>query len=32
MYDSDMAVYLEKGNPDVEKNMAQMKKWAMEGK
>jgi arylsulfatase A-like enzyme len=32
MYDSDMAVYLEKRNPNVEKNMALMKKWAMEGK
>jgi arylsulfatase A-like enzyme len=32
MYDSDMAVYLEKGNPTVEKNIAVMKKWAMEGK
>jgi arylsulfatase A-like enzyme len=32
MYDSDMAVYLEKGNPNVEKNIALMKKWAMEGK
>jgi CRISPR/Cas system CMR subunit Cmr4 (Cas7 group RAMP superfamily) len=32
MYDSDMAVYLEKANPEVEKNIALMKKWAKEGK
>jgi arylsulfatase A-like enzyme len=32
MYDSDMAVYLGEGNPIVEKNIALMKKWAMEGK
>lgn len=32
MYDSDMAVYLEKANPEVEKNIAIMKKWAKEGK
>lgn len=32
MYDSDMAVYLEKANPEVERNIAQMKKWAKEGK
>jgi len=32
MYDSDMAVYLGKGNPTVEKNIALMKKWAREGK
>jgi arylsulfatase A-like enzyme len=32
MYDSDMVVYLEKANPEVEKNIAQMKKWAKEGK
>ncbi len=32
MYDSDMKVYLGKGNPQVEKNIAQMKKWAAEGK
>ena len=31
-YDSDMASYLGKGNPEVEKNIAQMKKWAKEGK
>ena len=28
MYDSDMAEYLGKGNPAVEKNIALMKKWA----
>lgn len=32
MYDSDMAVYVGKGNPAVEKNIALMKKWAAEGK
>jgi arylsulfatase A-like enzyme len=32
MYDSDMAVYLGKGNPVVEKNIALMKQWAAEGK
>ncbi len=32
MYDSDMAVYLEKANPEVERNIALMKKWAKEGK
>ncbi|MSU26323.1 MAG: sulfatase [Pedosphaera sp.] len=32
MYDSDMAEYLGKGNPVVEKNIALMKKWATEGK
>jgi arylsulfatase A-like enzyme len=32
MYDSDMAVYLEKANPEVERNIALMKKWAREGK
>ncbi len=32
MYDSDMAVYLEKANAEVERNIAQMKKWAKEGK
>jgi arylsulfatase A-like enzyme len=31
-YDSDMANYLGKGNPAVEKNIAQMKAWAKEGK
>jgi arylsulfatase A-like enzyme len=31
-YDSDMAEYLGKGNPVVEKNIAQMKAWAKEGK
>jgi len=32
VYDSDMAVYLGRGNPIVEKNIALMKKWALEGK
>ena len=32
MYDSDMAVYIGRGNPDVEKNIALMKQWAAEGK
>jgi len=32
MYDSDMAVYLKKKNPQVEKNIALMKRWAKEGK
>lgn len=32
MYDSDMKVYLGKGNPEVEKNIALMKQWANEGK
>lgn len=31
-YDSDMADYLGKGNPVVEKNIAQMKAWAKAGK
>jgi hypothetical protein len=31
-YDSDMAAYLGKGNPEVEKNIGLMKKWAKEGK
>jgi arylsulfatase A-like enzyme len=32
MYDSDMAVYVGRGNPIVEKNIRQMKLWAAEGK
>jgi arylsulfatase A-like enzyme len=32
MYDSDMAEYLKKKNPEVAKNMALMKQWAKEGK
>lgn len=32
MYDSDMAEYLKKKNPEVERNIALMKKWAKEGK
>jgi len=32
MYDSDMKVYLGRGNPEVEKNIALMKQWANEGK
>lgn len=31
-YDSDMAEYLGRGNPEVEKNIATMKQWAAEGK
>ncbi len=31
-YDSDMKVYLGRGNPEVEKNIATMKQWAKEGK
>jgi len=31
-YDSDMAVYVGKGNAQVEKNIARMKQWAKEGK
>lgn len=32
MYDSDMAEYLKKENPEVVKNIALMKQWAKEGK
>ena len=32
MYDSEMAVYLQKPNPVVEKNIKLMKQWAKEGK
>jgi len=32
MYDSDMKPYVGKGNPEVERNISQMKKWASEGK
>jgi arylsulfatase A-like enzyme len=32
MYDSDMKPYVGKGSPEVERNIAQMKKWASEGK
>ena len=32
MYDSDMAAYLGKGNPAIEKNIALMKQWAKEKK
>jgi arylsulfatase A-like enzyme len=32
MYDSDMGEYLSKGNPQVEQNIALMKRWAAEGK
>jgi arylsulfatase A-like enzyme len=32
MYDSDMKVYVGKGNPQVEENIALMKQWAREGK
>jgi arylsulfatase A-like enzyme len=31
-YDSDMKVYLGRGNPEVERNIALMKQWAAEGK
>ncbi|MSR43731.1 MAG: hypothetical protein EXS19_06825 [Pedosphaera sp.] len=31
-YDSDIAAYLGKGNPEVEKNIILMKQWAKEGK
>jgi len=31
-YDSDMAAYIGKGNPEVEKNIGIMKQWAKEGK
>ena len=31
-YDSDMAAYVGKGNPAVEKNIGVMKQWAKEGK
>jgi arylsulfatase A-like enzyme len=32
MYDSDMTVYVGAGNPVVEQNIAQMKRWQAEGK
>ncbi len=32
MYESDMAEYLKRANPEVEKNMIVMKRWATEGK
>jgi arylsulfatase A-like enzyme len=32
MYDSDMAVYVGRGNPTVEQNIALMRRWAAEGK
>ncbi|MCB1212030.1 MAG: sulfatase-like hydrolase/transferase, partial [Verrucomicrobiales bacterium] len=32
MYDSDMAEYTKKNNPEVERNIALMKQWAKEGK
>jgi arylsulfatase A-like enzyme len=31
-YDSDMKEYVRKGNPEVEANIAQMKRWAAEGR
>ena len=31
-YDAEMAVYLRKPNPVVERNIALMKQWATEGK
>jgi transposase len=32
MYDSDMKVYVGKGMPEVEANIATMKRWAAEGR
>jgi hypothetical protein len=32
MFDSDMAEYLRKENPEVVRNIALMKQWAREGK
>jgi arylsulfatase A-like enzyme len=32
MYDSDMALYVANGNPDIEKNIQLMKRWAAAGK
>jgi hypothetical protein len=32
MYDSDMAEYLKKPNPEVARNIALMKQWAAEGR
>ena len=32
MYESDMTVYVGKGKPEVEANIATMKRWAAEGK
>lgn len=32
MYDSDLAVYLGRGHPVIERNIALMKRWAAEGK
>ncbi|MBL8868383.1 MAG: sulfatase, partial [Planctomycetaceae bacterium] len=32
MYDSDMRVYVGKGNPEVERNIATMLEWEKEGK
>jgi hypothetical protein len=32
MYDSDMKPYVGKGSPVIESNIAQMKKWASEGR
>jgi len=32
MYDSDMAEYLKKPDSAIEANIAQMKRWAAEGK
>jgi arylsulfatase A-like enzyme len=32
MYDSDMAVYVDKGKPVIQRNIELMKKWAAEGK
>jgi hypothetical protein len=32
MFDSDMAEYLKRDNPEVRENIALMKRWAAEGK
>jgi arylsulfatase A-like enzyme len=32
MYDSDMRLYLGRGNPEIERNIALMKRWSAEGK
>jgi hypothetical protein len=32
MYDSEMRVYVGDGNPEVERNIATMKRWAAEGR
>jgi hypothetical protein len=32
MYDSDMAEYMKKGTPEIQRNIDLMKQWAKEGK